>query len=99
LVVFSVLLLGVEQHVAQGISMIAQIPPTSIAGVRRYREKGVRSPLAWFRDRRHIGSAGSRKGFGCGPAMDLCCLLVRAGRGDDLPTPASPAKREISEPV
>jgi uncharacterized membrane protein YfcA len=48
LVVFSVLLLGVEQHVAQGISMIAQIPPTSIAGVRRYREKGVRSPLAWL---------------------------------------------------
>ncbi len=48
LVVFSVLLLGVEQHVAQGISLIAQIPPTSISGVRRYREKGVRSPLAWL---------------------------------------------------
>jgi len=48
LVVFSVLLLGVEQHVAQGISLIAQIPPASISGVRRYRENGVRSPLAWL---------------------------------------------------
>jgi uncharacterized protein len=48
LVVFSVLLLGVEQHVAQGISLIAQIPPTSISGIRRYREKGVRSSLTWL---------------------------------------------------
>jgi uncharacterized membrane protein YfcA len=48
LVVFSVLLLGVEQHVAQGISLIAQIPPTSLSGVRRFRETGVRSPLAWL---------------------------------------------------
>jgi uncharacterized membrane protein YfcA len=48
LVVFSVLLLGMEQHVAQGISLIAQIPPTSLSGVRRYRETGVRSPLAWL---------------------------------------------------
>jgi uncharacterized protein len=48
LVVFSVLLLGVEQHVAQGISLIAQIPPTSISGVRRYRETGVESPLSWL---------------------------------------------------
>ena len=31
LVVFSVLLLGAEQHVAQGISLVAQIPPTSLA--------------------------------------------------------------------
>ncbi len=36
LVVFSVLLLGAEQHVAQGISLAAQIPPTSLAGIRRY---------------------------------------------------------------
>jgi uncharacterized protein len=48
LVAFSVLLLGVEQHVAQGISLIAQIPPTSISGIRRYREKGVRSSPAWL---------------------------------------------------
>jgi uncharacterized protein len=48
LTVFSVLLLGVEQHVAQGISLIAQIPPTSLAGIRRYREKGGHSPLRWL---------------------------------------------------
>ena len=35
LVVLSVLLLGAEQHVAQGMSLIAQVPPTSIAGIRR----------------------------------------------------------------
>src|SRR5262249_34245639 len=48
LVVFSVLLLGAEQHVAQGISLIAQIPPTSLAGIRRYWETGYRSPLRWL---------------------------------------------------
>ena len=48
LVVFSVLLLGAEQHVAQGISLIAQVPPTSLAGIRRYRENGNHSPLRWL---------------------------------------------------
>jgi uncharacterized protein len=48
LVVFSVLLLGAEQHVAQGISLVAQIPPTSLSGIKRYREKGGRSPLRWL---------------------------------------------------
>jgi uncharacterized membrane protein YfcA len=48
LVVFSVLLLGVDQHVAQGISLTAQVPPTSLAGIRRYRETGLRTPLAWL---------------------------------------------------
>jgi len=48
LVVFSVLLLGAEQHVAQGISLIAQIPPTSLAGIRRYWDSGNRSPLRWI---------------------------------------------------
>jgi len=48
LVVLSVLLLGVEQHVAQGISLIAQVPPTSLGGIRRYRDKGNRSPLRWI---------------------------------------------------
>jgi len=48
LVVFSVLLLGAEQHVAQGISLAAQIPPTSLAGIRRYREGGVHTPARWF---------------------------------------------------
>jgi uncharacterized membrane protein YfcA len=48
LVIFSILLLGVEQHVAQGISLIAQIFPTSISGIRRYREKGGRTPIRWL---------------------------------------------------
>lgn len=48
LVVFSVLLLGAEQHVAQGISLVAQIPPTSLSGIKRYREAGSRSPLRWL---------------------------------------------------
>jgi len=48
LVVFCVLLLGAEQHVAQGISLVAQIPPTSLSGIGRYRENGSRSPLRWL---------------------------------------------------
>jgi uncharacterized membrane protein YfcA len=48
LVVFSALLLGVGQHVAQGVSLIAQVPPTSLAGVRRYREKGGRASKRWL---------------------------------------------------
>lgn len=48
LVIFSVLLLGAEQHVAQGTSLIAQIPPTGLAGIRRYRQSGNRSPLRWI---------------------------------------------------
>jgi uncharacterized membrane protein YfcA len=48
LVVFSNLLLGAEQHVAQGISLVAQIPPTSVSGIRRYWEKGSRSPGRWL---------------------------------------------------
>ncbi|MGW1423069.1 sulfite exporter TauE/SafE family protein [Bradyrhizobium manausense] len=48
LVIFSVLLLGAEQHVAQGTSLITQIPPTGLAGVRRYWQNGNRSPLSWI---------------------------------------------------
>ena len=48
LVVFSVLLLGAEQHIAQGISLVAQIPPTSLTGIKRYWEGGSRSPLRWL---------------------------------------------------
>ncbi|WP_027551497.1 sulfite exporter TauE/SafE family protein [Bradyrhizobium sp. Cp5.3] len=48
LVIFCVLLLGAEQHVAQGTSLIAQIPPTGLAGVRRYWQSGNRSPLQWI---------------------------------------------------
>ncbi|WP_284270436.1 sulfite exporter TauE/SafE family protein [Bradyrhizobium iriomotense] len=48
LVIFSVLLLGAEQHVAQGTSLVAQIPPTGLAGIRRYWQNGNRSPLQWI---------------------------------------------------
>ena len=48
LVVFTVLLLGAEQHVAQGTSLITQVPPTGLAGVRRYWQGGNRSPLQWI---------------------------------------------------
>jgi uncharacterized protein len=48
LVVFSVLLLGAEQHIAQGISLIAQIPPTSFSGIRRYWQNGSRAPIRWL---------------------------------------------------
>ncbi|MCP3469428.1 sulfite exporter TauE/SafE family protein [Bradyrhizobium sp. CCGUVB1N3] len=48
LVIFCVLLLGAEQHIAQGTSLIAQVPPTGLAGVRRYWRNGNRSPLQWI---------------------------------------------------
>jgi len=48
LVIFSVLLLGAEQHVAHGTSLMTQIPPTGLAGVRRYWQNGNRSPLQWI---------------------------------------------------
>ncbi|MGY8662633.1 sulfite exporter TauE/SafE family protein [Bradyrhizobium sp. UFLA05-109] len=48
LVIFCMLLLGAEQHVAQGTALIAQVPPTGLAGVRRYWQSGNRSPLQWI---------------------------------------------------
>lgn len=48
LVIFTMLLLGTEQHVAQGTSLIAQVPPTGLAGVRRYWQSGKHSPLQWI---------------------------------------------------
>jgi uncharacterized protein len=67
LVVFSVLLLGAEQHVAQGISLAAQIPPTSLAGIRRYQQGGVRTPARWVVPLSIgflIGGIGGAKGAG-----------------------------------
>jgi uncharacterized protein len=40
LVPLSVLLLGVDQHVAQAVSLLAQIFPTSLSGVRHYVRSG-----------------------------------------------------------
>jgi uncharacterized protein len=48
LVVFATLLLGVEQHIAQGISLAAQVPPTSLGGIKRYWDSGNRSPVRWL---------------------------------------------------
>lgn len=48
LVVLSTLVLGAEQHLAQGISLAAQVPPTSISGVARYRKEGAGCPLGWL---------------------------------------------------
>jgi uncharacterized protein len=47
-VVLSTLLLGADQHLAQGISLAVQIPPTSVSGIRRYRAEGYRCPLHWL---------------------------------------------------
>jgi len=41
------LTLGVDQHVAQGISLVAQIPPTGVSGVLEYRRRGQGVPLLW----------------------------------------------------
>jgi uncharacterized protein len=39
--------LGVDQHIAQGISLVAQIPPTGLSGVSEYRRRGQAVPAAW----------------------------------------------------
>ena len=48
LVPLLVLLLGKDQHVAQGISLVAQIFPTSLSGVRNYARSGHRISLRWL---------------------------------------------------
>jgi len=40
--------LGVNQHISQGISLIAQVPPTSLSGVSQYRRRGQTVPIAWL---------------------------------------------------
>jgi uncharacterized membrane protein YfcA len=39
--------LAVDQHVAQGISLVAQIPPTGLGGVSEYRRRGQAVPVKW----------------------------------------------------
>lgn len=48
LVVFSALILGAGQHVAQGLSLAAQIPPVSLPALKRYRDGGSQSPWRWL---------------------------------------------------
>ena len=38
LVPLLILILGKDQHVAQGISLVAQVVPTSLSGVRNYSD-------------------------------------------------------------
>ena len=48
LVPLLVLILGKDQHVAQGISLLAQVVPTSLSGVRNYSQSGHRVPPRWL---------------------------------------------------
>jgi uncharacterized membrane protein YfcA len=48
LVPLLVLLLGADQHVAQGISLMAQVVPTSLSGVRQYRRSGHSVAMRWL---------------------------------------------------
>ncbi|MFO1112031.1 MAG: sulfite exporter TauE/SafE family protein [Bradyrhizobium sp.] len=48
LVPLLILILGKEQHVAQGISLVAQIVPTSLSGVRNYSKSGHRISMRWL---------------------------------------------------
>jgi len=48
LVPLLVLLLGKDQHVAQGISLVAQIFPASLSGVRNYSKSGHRISMRWL---------------------------------------------------
>jgi uncharacterized membrane protein YfcA len=106
LVVFSVLLLGAEQHAAQGISLVAQIPPTSLAAIKRYWEKGSRSPLHWlvvltigFLAGGVVGAYGAS--FASSKALqwtyvaylvvlDTMLILRRQGKGAEKPEAISP---------
>lgn len=48
LVALVVLGLGLPQHIAQGISLVAQVPPTSLSGVAQYRRSGHAIALRWI---------------------------------------------------
>jgi hypothetical protein len=48
LVPLLILILGKDQHVAQGISLVAQVVPTSLSGVRNYSRSGHRISLRWL---------------------------------------------------
>jgi uncharacterized membrane protein YfcA len=48
LVPLLVLILGKDQHVAQGISLVAQVVPTSLSGVRNYRQSGHHISMRWL---------------------------------------------------
>ena len=43
-----ILILGKDQHVAQGISLVAQVVPTSLSGVHNYSRSGHRISMRWL---------------------------------------------------
>jgi uncharacterized protein len=47
LVALVVLMVGLPQHMAQGISLVAQVPPTSLSGVLQYRRSGHAVLPSW----------------------------------------------------
>ena len=48
LVPLLILILGKDQHVAQGISLVAQVVPTSLSGVRNYSRSGHSISMRWL---------------------------------------------------
>jgi uncharacterized membrane protein YfcA len=48
LVPLLILILGKDQHLAQGISLVAQVVPTSLSGVRNYSKSGHRISMRWL---------------------------------------------------
>jgi uncharacterized protein len=48
LVALAVLFLGLPQYMAQGVSLVAQVPPTSLSGVMQYRRSGHAVPMRWI---------------------------------------------------
>jgi uncharacterized membrane protein YfcA len=47
LVALAVLFMGLPQYMAQGVSLVAQVPPTSLSGMMQYRRSGHAVPLRW----------------------------------------------------
>jgi hypothetical protein len=48
LVPVTIVILGCEQHVAQGVSLVCQIAPTGLASIHRYRRSGAAPPARWL---------------------------------------------------
>jgi uncharacterized membrane protein YfcA len=48
LVALAVLFMGLPQYMAQGVSLVAQVPPTSLSGVTEYRRSGHAVPMRWI---------------------------------------------------
>jgi uncharacterized protein len=57
--------LGINQHVAQGVSLVAQIAPTGLGGVAEYRRRGQGVPMPWIA----LLSAGFIAGGACGAVV------------------------------